>query len=166
MASSSGMWRKLYNHTDKSVNTSLSPIASTVHSIAGQWMHESFWWLKKVPIIESLISNVSWVLTNIMSESSPCFWKENTNSGCRLCIIVCSSFWEDYYMLISKCWNRITKSKFESAKCDWRDRDWNHRQCFDWKVQKIPILSMGPTIRSPTFVCTLSNERQILNISC
>jgi hypothetical protein len=25
---------------------------------------------------------------------------------------------------------------------------------------------MGPTICSPTFLCTLSKERQILNISC
>jgi hypothetical protein len=37
-----------------------------VHSIAGQWMHESFWWLKKVPTIESLISNVSWVLALLL----------------------------------------------------------------------------------------------------
>ncbi len=27
------------------------------------------------------------------------------NSGCRLCIMVCPSFWEDYYMLIyTHCW--------------------------------------------------------------
>jgi len=124
-------------------------------------MHESFWWLKKVPIIESLISNVSWVLANITPESSHCFWKGNRNSGCRLCITVCPSFWEDYYVLLSQSWNRIKKSKFESAKCIWWDRDWNHRQLLEWKVEKIPILSMGPAICSPTFVCTLSKERQI-----
>jgi hypothetical protein len=40
-----------------------------------------------------------------MSESSHCFWKGNRNSGCRLCIMVCPSFWKDYYMLIyTHCW--------------------------------------------------------------
>jgi len=51
------------------------------------------------------ISDVSWVLANITSESSHCFWKSNRNSGRRLCIMVCPSFWEDYYMLIyTHCW--------------------------------------------------------------
>jgi hypothetical protein len=55
-----------------------------------------------------LISNVSWVLANITSESSHCFRKGNRNSGRRLCIIVCPSFWEDYYMLIyAHCWELI-----------------------------------------------------------
>jgi hypothetical protein len=101
------------------------------------------------------------VLTNITSESSHCFWKGTRNWGCRFCIIVCPSFWEDSYMLISKSWNRITKSIIESAKCIWWDRVWNHRQFLEWKVQKIPILSMGPAICSLTFVCTLPKERQI-----
>ncbi len=40
-----------------------------------------------------------------MSESSHCFQKGNRNSGRRLCIMVCPSFWEDYYMLIyTHCW--------------------------------------------------------------
>jgi hypothetical protein len=44
-------------------------------------------------------------LANITSESSHCFRKGNRNSGCRLCIMVCPSFWEDYYMLIyPHCW--------------------------------------------------------------
>ncbi len=43
---------------------------------------------------------MSRVLANITSESSHCFWKGNRNSGCRLCIMVCPSFWADYYMLI------------------------------------------------------------------
>jgi hypothetical protein len=44
-------------------------------------------------------------LANITSESSHCFQKGNRNSGCRLCIMVCPSFWEDYYMLIyTHCW--------------------------------------------------------------
>jgi hypothetical protein len=48
---------------------------------------------------------VSWVLANITSESSHCFRKGNRNSGRRLCIMVCPSFWEDYYMLIyTHCW--------------------------------------------------------------
>ncbi len=52
-----------------------------------------------------LISNVSWVLANITSESSHCFRKGNRNSGRRLCIMVCPSIWEDYYMLIyTHCW--------------------------------------------------------------
>jgi hypothetical protein len=42
----------------------------------------------------------SWVLANITSESSHCFQKGNRNSGHRLCMMVCPSFWEDYYMLI------------------------------------------------------------------
>jgi hypothetical protein len=56
-------------------------------------------------LLTFLISNVSWVLANITSESSHCFWKGNRNLGHRLCIMVCSSFWEDYYMLIfTHCW--------------------------------------------------------------
>ncbi len=48
---------------------------------------------------------VSWVLANITSESSHCFRKGNRNSGRRLCIMVCPSFWEDYYVLIyTHCW--------------------------------------------------------------
>jgi hypothetical protein len=44
-------------------------------------------------------------LASIMSESSHCFRKGNRNSGRRLCIMVCPSFWEDYYMLIyTHCW--------------------------------------------------------------
>jgi hypothetical protein len=40
-----------------------------------------------------------------MSESSHCFRKGNRNSGRRLCIMVCPSFWEDYCMLIyTHCW--------------------------------------------------------------
>jgi hypothetical protein len=56
-------------------------------------------------LLTFLISNVSWVLANITSESSHCFRKGNRNSGRRLCIMVCPSFWEDYYMLIyTHCW--------------------------------------------------------------
>ncbi len=56
-------------------------------------------------LLTLLISDVSWVLANITPESSHCFWKGNRNSGCRLCIMVCSSFWEDYDMLIyTHCW--------------------------------------------------------------
>ncbi len=51
-------------------------------------------------LLTFLISNVSWVLTNITSESSHCFRKGNKNSRRKLCIMVCPSFWEDYYMLI------------------------------------------------------------------
>jgi len=41
-----------------------------------------------------------------MSESSHCFQKGNRNSGGRLCIMVCPSFWADYYMLIyTLCWD-------------------------------------------------------------
>ncbi len=43
------------------------------------------------------ISNVFWVLTNITFESSHYFWKGNKNSGHKLCIMVCPSFWENYY---------------------------------------------------------------------
>ncbi len=40
-----------------------------------------------------------------MSESSHCFQKGNRNSGYKLCIMVCPSFWEDDYMLIyTHCW--------------------------------------------------------------
>jgi hypothetical protein len=46
-----------------------------------------------------------WIIYNLTSESSHCFWKGNRNSGRRLCIMVCPSFWEDYYMLIyTHCW--------------------------------------------------------------
>ncbi len=56
-------------------------------------------------LLSFLISNVSWVLANITSESSHCFRKGNRNSGHRLCIMGCPSFWEDYYMLIyTHCW--------------------------------------------------------------
>jgi hypothetical protein len=52
-----------------------------------------------------LINNVSWVLANITSKSSHCFQKGNKNSRQRLCMMVCPSFWEDYYMLIyTHCW--------------------------------------------------------------
>ncbi len=52
-----------------------------------------------------MFSNVFWVLANITFESSHCFQKGNKNLGSRLCIMVCSSFWEDYYMLIhTHCW--------------------------------------------------------------
>ncbi len=51
-------------------------------------------------LLTFLISNVSWVLANVTSESSHCFRKGNRNSACRLCIMVCPSFWEDYYLLI------------------------------------------------------------------
>jgi hypothetical protein len=41
----------------------------------------------------------------ITSESSHCFRKGSRNSGRRLCIMVCPSIWEDYYMLIyTHCW--------------------------------------------------------------
>jgi hypothetical protein len=47
----------------------------------------------------------SWVLANITSKSSHYFRKGNKNSRCILCIMVCPSFWEDYYMLIyTRCW--------------------------------------------------------------
>ncbi len=56
-------------------------------------------------LLTFFISNVSWVLANITSESSHCFRKGNRNSGRRLCIMVCPSSWEDYYMLIyTHCW--------------------------------------------------------------
>jgi hypothetical protein len=49
-----------------------------------------------------------WIIYNITSESSHCFRKGNRNSGRRLCIMVCPSFWEDYYMLIyTHCWERM-----------------------------------------------------------
>jgi hypothetical protein len=72
--------------------------------------NESFFLQKLVAawmriLLTFLISNVSWVLANITSESSHCFQKGNRNSGCRLCIMVGPSFWEDYYMLIyTHCW--------------------------------------------------------------
>ncbi len=45
------------------------------------------------------------VVANITSESSHCFRKGNRNSGRRLCIMVCPSFWGDYYILIyTHCW--------------------------------------------------------------
>ncbi len=57
-------------------------------------------------LLTFLISDVCWVLANITSESSHCFQKGNRNSGCRLFIMVCPSFWEDYYMLIyTHCWD-------------------------------------------------------------
>jgi hypothetical protein len=40
------------------------------------------------------------VLANITFESSHCFRKGNRNSGHKLCIMVCPSFWADYYILI------------------------------------------------------------------
>ncbi len=56
-------------------------------------------------LLTFLISKVSWMLANITSESSHCFQKGNRNSGRRLCIMVCPSFWKDYYMLIyTHCW--------------------------------------------------------------
>ncbi len=56
-------------------------------------------------LLTFLISNVSWVLANITFESSHCFRKGNKNSRHILCIMVCPSFWEDYYMLIyTHCW--------------------------------------------------------------
>ncbi len=39
-----------------------------------------------------LISYVSWVLANSMTESSSCFWKCNRISGQRFCIMVCWNF--------------------------------------------------------------------------
>ncbi len=42
-------------------------------------------------LLTFLISNFSWVLANITSESSHCFWKGNRNSGRRLCIMVMNS---------------------------------------------------------------------------
>jgi hypothetical protein len=58
----------------------------------------------KFNVYRGNISTEVW-LANIMSESSHCFWKGNRNSGHRLCIMVCPSFWEDYYMLIyTHCW--------------------------------------------------------------
>jgi hypothetical protein len=45
------------------------------------------------------------VLANITSESSHCFQKGNRNTGHRLCIMLCPSFWAGYYMLIyTHCW--------------------------------------------------------------
>ncbi len=56
-------------------------------------------------LLTFFISNVSWVLANITSESSYCFQKGNRNSGHRLSEMVCPSFWEGYYMLIyTHCW--------------------------------------------------------------
>ncbi len=45
------------------------------------------------------------MLANITSEFSHCFRKGNRNLGRKLCIMVCPSFWEDYYLLIyTHCW--------------------------------------------------------------
>ncbi len=55
--------------------------------------------------LEAIVNSVSWVLANIATESSHCFRKGNRNSGHRLFIMVCPSFWEDYYILIyTHCW--------------------------------------------------------------
>ncbi len=59
------------------------------------------------PLFKEILTNylTSWVLAKITSESSHCFWKGNRNWGRRLCIMVCPSFWADYYMLIyTHCW--------------------------------------------------------------
>ncbi len=57
-----------------------------------------------LPSVDSLFDTFV-KLANITSESSHCFRKGNRNSGHRLCIMVCPSFWEDYYMLIyTHCW--------------------------------------------------------------
>ncbi len=87
----------------------LSGIDACIYRDMLKWNKNSF--LQKLVaawmriLLTFLISNVSWVLANITSESSHCFWKGNRNSGCRLCIMVCPSFWEDYYMLIyTHCW--------------------------------------------------------------
>ncbi len=45
------------------------------------------------------------VLANITSKSSHYFWKGNRNLGRKMRILVCPSFWEDYYMFIyTHCW--------------------------------------------------------------
>jgi len=73
--------------------------SSFLHKLVAAWIRI---------LLTFLICNVSWVLANITSESSHCFRKGNRNSGRRLCIIVCPSFWEDYYMLIyTHCWELI-----------------------------------------------------------
>jgi len=87
----------------------LSGIDACIYRDMLKWNKSSF--LQKLVaawmriLLAFLISDVSWVLANIMSEFSHCFWKGNRNSGRRLCIMVCPSFWEDYYMLIyTHCW--------------------------------------------------------------
>ncbi len=87
----------------------LCDIDACIHRDMLKWNKSSF--LQKLVVawmrilLTFLISDVSWVLANIMSESSHCFQKGNRNSGRRLCIMFCPSFWEDYYMLIyTHCW--------------------------------------------------------------
>jgi hypothetical protein len=72
---------------------------------------QAWWfWHHTVLIVSCTILHSYWpahlvVLANIISESSHCFRKGNRNPGHRLCIMVCPSFWEDYYMLIyTHCW--------------------------------------------------------------
>jgi hypothetical protein len=50
--------------------------------------------------VDFFISYVSWVLANIMTDSSCCFWKLDRNSGCRFCRMVCLKSWADFYTLI------------------------------------------------------------------
>jgi hypothetical protein len=66
-------------------------------SLVKSW-HTSSWYLQDMTMYIS-----SKVL--LIIESSHCFRKGNRNSGRRLCIMVCPSSWEDYYMLIyTHCW--------------------------------------------------------------
>ncbi len=65
------------------------------------WTEQLEWWGYSWHF---LISNVSWVLANIMTESSPCFqeWNRNSerNTGCRLQILY-NGFCTDFGLLIT-----------------------------------------------------------------
>jgi hypothetical protein len=53
-----------------------------------------------------LISYVSWVLANIMTESSCCFWECNWNSGWRFWVAQILG-WLLYTYMYTHCWDMI-----------------------------------------------------------
>jgi hypothetical protein len=54
-------------------------------------------WINPKPAVACQLEGSYW--SNIMTESSFCFWKWESNSDTDYCINVCLKFWVDYCML-------------------------------------------------------------------
>jgi hypothetical protein len=118
----------------------------------------------KAHICERLFKNhilfwlaVSWMLANIMTESSCCFWDCNGNSGHRFCVVVCLKFGEiaiiwlstlsirsswSQWIVMAACHCNSWLSWWSNALLATLVRLWQHfLSCYLWIVVEISLQS-------------------------
>jgi hypothetical protein len=59
--------------------------------IKGLMNYQGLSWTQP-PVVNYMHAIISWVLANIMTESSCCFWNCDRSAGQRFCVMVCSDF--------------------------------------------------------------------------